>query len=80
MLSNRKCPDADIKFYLYTRSNADDRQLIHVDDCWENSNISSSFYNPKYPVKVIIHGEFEINSIFVLLSCGFHQSSTNFEN
>ncbi|CAG9805163.1 unnamed protein product [Chironomus riparius] len=56
VLSNRKCPDADVKFYLYTRSNADDRQLIHVEDCWDNSNISTSFYNPRYPVKVIIHG------------------------
>ncbi|KAG5680331.1 hypothetical protein PVAND_009842 [Polypedilum vanderplanki] len=56
VLSNRKCPDPDIKFYLHTRSNPDDRQLIHTDETWEKSNLSSSFYNPRYPVKVIIHG------------------------
>jgi len=68
VLSNRKCPDAEIKFYLFTRSNADDRQLIHVEDCWENSNISTSFYNPKYPVKVIIHGKYiRINQILFIL-------------
>lgn len=58
VLSNRKCPDADIKFYLYTRSNPDDRQAIHIDGTWETSNISASYYNPKFPVKIIIHGEF----------------------
>lgn len=56
ILENRKCPDKDIKFYLFTNSNPDDRQVIHVDEMWESSNISTSYYNPKYPVKIIIHG------------------------
>lgn len=53
---DRKCPDNDVKFYLFTSSNPDDRQPIHVDRTWETSNISSSFYDPRFPVKVIIHG------------------------
>lgn len=53
---SRKCPDDDVKFYLFTSSNPEDRQRIHVDDTWEKSNISTSYYDPKFPVKVIIHG------------------------
>lgn len=66
VLSNRKCPDADIKFYLFTRSNPEERQLIHVDDSWDTSNISTSYYNPKYPVKIIIHGKLRG---FIRMSC-----------
>jgi pancreatic lipase-related protein 2 len=53
---DRKCPDADVKFFLFTPSNPEDRQPIHVDDTWEKSNISTSFYDPKFPAKIIIHG------------------------
>lgn len=57
VLTPESCPDNDIKFYLYTRSNPEERQLIYAGEKWENSNISSSFYNPKFPVKIIIHGK-----------------------
>uniref|UniRef100_A0AAG5DUT5 Lipase domain-containing protein n=1 Tax=Anopheles atroparvus TaxID=41427 RepID=A0AAG5DUT5_ANOAO len=53
---DRPCPDSEIRFYLFTRSNPDDRQYIHIDESWEASNISSSYFNPAHPVKVIIHG------------------------
>uniref|UniRef100_A0A2C9GRW6 Uncharacterized protein n=1 Tax=Anopheles arabiensis TaxID=7173 RepID=A0A2C9GRW6_ANOAR len=53
---DRPCPDSDIRFYLFTRSNPDDRQYIHIDETWEQSNLSSSYFNPSHPVKVIIHG------------------------
>ncbi|CRK97955.1 CLUMA_CG011327, isoform A, partial [Clunio marinus] len=53
---DRKCPDKDVRFWLFTSSNPDERQAIHVDDCWEKSNLSTSFYNPNFPVKIIIHG------------------------
>jgi pancreatic lipase-related protein 2 len=53
---DRKCPDPDIKFWLYTRANPEERQLIHVDETWEKSNLSESTYNPQYAVKIIIHG------------------------
>ena len=53
---DRKCPDPDVKFWLFTRSNAEDRQLIQVHDTWDKSNLSSSFFNPQHPVKIIIHG------------------------
>lgn len=53
---DRKCPDDDIKFYLYTKRNPNDRQTIHVDETWAKSNISQSNFNPNHPVKIIIHG------------------------
>ncbi|XP_053667203.1 pancreatic triacylglycerol lipase-like [Anopheles marshallii] len=53
---DRPCPDSDIRFYLFTRSNPDDRQYIHIDETWDQSNLSTSYFNPSHPVKVIIHG------------------------
>lgn len=53
---NKKCPDANIKFFLYTRKNVKDRQLVHVDETWESSNISASFFDANDPIKIIIHG------------------------
>lgn len=53
---DEKCPNSDIKFYLYTRKNAQDRQLIHVDETWEKSNLSDSNFNPNEPTKIILHG------------------------
>jgi Lipase len=50
------CPDPEIRFYLYTRDNVDERQLIHVDDSRESSNLSSSLFNPLHATKIIIHG------------------------
>lgn len=54
--TDRKCPDPEVRFYLYTRSNVDEQQLIHIDDTWEASNLSTSFFNPREPSKIIIHG------------------------
>lgn len=53
---NRTCPDPEVRFYLYTRSNIDEQQLIHADDTRDASNLSSSFFNPQHPSKIIIHG------------------------
>lgn len=53
---DRKCPDNDIQFYLYTRSNRKDRQHIYIDDSLEQSNLSESYFNPNHPSKIIIHG------------------------
>lgn len=61
VLTPDSCPDNDIKFYLYTRKNPDERQLINSGSSWETSNITASFYNPKYPVKIIIHGTRTLN-------------------
>lgn len=55
-INNRTCPDPEVRFYLYTRSNSDESQLIHVDETWEASNLSSSFFNPRQASKIIIHG------------------------
>ena len=55
-LLDRKCPDDEVKFWLFTRTNVNDKQLIHVDDTMEHSNLSSSFFNPRHPSKIIIHG------------------------
>nr|XP_040232337.2 uncharacterized protein LOC120955495 [Anopheles coluzzii] len=56
ILMGEYCSNTDIRFYLFTRSNPDDRQYIHIDETWEQSNLSSSYFNPSHPVKVIIHG------------------------
>lgn len=52
----RKCPDKDVKFFLFTQTNPDERQPLHIGDSWENSNISLSFYDARFPVKIIVHG------------------------
>lgn len=53
---NEKCPSNDIKFYLYTRKNQQDRQLIHIDETWDKSNLSDSNFNANDPTKIILHG------------------------
>lgn len=53
---DRKCPDDNIGFYLFTRHNMRDRQYIHIDNNSKLSNISLSYFDAKYPVKIIIHG------------------------
>lgn len=53
---NKSCPDPDIKYFLYTRKNQNDRQSIHIDDSWAKSNLSDSYFNPKHPTKIILHG------------------------
>lgn len=53
---DRSCPDFDVKFYLYTRENPEDRQYIHIDETLESSNLTESFFDPFRPVKIIIHG------------------------
>lgn len=55
-VGDRKCPDSDIKFYLFTKKNPNDRQFITAGDKWENSNLSTSNFNPDMPTKVIMHG------------------------
>lgn len=55
-ITSRTCPDAEVRFYLFTRSNIDEKQLIHIDDTLDTTNLSSSFFNPKLPSKIIIHG------------------------
>lgn len=53
---DRQCPDDNIGFYLFTRHNLRDRQYIHIDKNSKTSNISLSYFDAKYPVKIIIHG------------------------
>lgn len=55
-INDRTCPDPEVRFYLYTRLNVDEQQLIHIDDTLDASNLSSSFFNPQQPSKIIIHG------------------------
>ncbi|XP_034666100.1 phospholipase A1 member A [Drosophila subobscura] len=52
----RSCPDPDVKYYIYTRHNAMDRQCLHIDDSLEKSNLTDSYFNPRHPTKIIIHG------------------------
>lgn len=53
---DQKCPDANIRFYLYTRSNIDSEQLIAIDDSRDSSNLSASNFNINHETKVIVHG------------------------
>lgn len=53
---SRKCPDDDVKFFLFTRSNPSDRQLVHIDETLDKSNLTDSNFDPFDPVKIIIHG------------------------
>lgn len=55
-IHNRTCPDPEVRFYLFTRSNPDKQQLIHVDATSEASNLSSSFFNPGRSSVIIVHG------------------------
>lgn len=55
-VGDRQCPDPDIKFYLFTAKNPNDRQLIYVSDSWEKSNLSASHFDPDNATKVIMHG------------------------
>lgn len=52
----RRCPDPDIKYYIYTRHNLMDRQSIYIDDSLAKSNLTDSYFNPRYPTKILIHG------------------------
>jgi len=52
----RSCPDPDVKYYIYTRHNPMDRQCLHIDESLEKSNLTDSYFNPRYPTKIIIHG------------------------
>ncbi|KAG4068087.1 hypothetical protein HA402_001512 [Bradysia odoriphaga] len=54
--NDRKCPDENIRFYLFTRKNVKDRQHIHIDVNSKTSNISLSNFDRRHPVKIIIHG------------------------
>ncbi|XP_059222111.1 pancreatic lipase-related protein 2 [Stomoxys calcitrans] len=53
---DRKCPDKDITFYLYTRKNPADRQYIQVDGTLQDSNLTESFFDKNHPSKILIHG------------------------
>lgn len=52
----RSCPDPDVKYYIYTRRNVMDRQSLHIDATAEQSNLTNSYFNPKFPTKILIHG------------------------
>ncbi|XP_067624824.1 lipase member H [Eurosta solidaginis] len=55
-VTGRKCPDHDIRFYLYTRRNPVDRQCLVIDETLDKSNLTNSNFNPRSPTKIIIHG------------------------
>lgn len=74
-ISNQTCPDPEIRFYLYTRSNIDERQPIHIDDTSYASNLSSSFFDPQRPTKIIIHGfrsDMYLTPLFHMKTGEFH--------
>lgn len=52
----RKCPDKDVRFYLYTRRNPQHPQYLNIDETFDKSNLTNSNFNPRYQTKIIIHG------------------------
>ncbi|XP_014103240.1 pancreatic triacylglycerol lipase [Bactrocera oleae] len=52
----RKCPDKDVRFYLYTRRNPQQPQYLNIDETSDKSNLTNSNFNPRYQTKIIIHG------------------------
>lgn len=56
--NNRTCPDLfnEIRFYLYTRLNVNESQLIHIDSTLSASNLTRSNFNARHSSKIIIHG------------------------
>ena len=52
----RQCPDDDIKFFLYTRQNPKDRQNLKIGNSRQDTNLTSSFFQPRLPTKIILHG------------------------
>lgn len=53
---NDICPDPDIKFFLYTKSNPKVPEGVRIGSDPHVSNLTSTSFNPKNPVKIIIHG------------------------
>lgn len=53
---NEPCPYPDIKFYLYTRKRPNFPQPILVGNSTNNSNITKTDFNHRFPTKIIIHG------------------------
>lgn len=54
-ITNRTCPDPEVNSSC-TPSNRDEPQLVYIDDSPQSSNLSTSFFNPQKPSKIIIHG------------------------
>lgn len=52
--SNHRCPDDEITFFLYTRSNPHEGLQIHVNDTW--SNLNEINYAGNSSTKIIVHG------------------------
>lgn len=55
-VGDRQCPDNDVKFYLFTSKNPNDRQAIYASDSPNKSNLSTSNFDYELPTKVIMHG------------------------
>ena len=49
-----RCPHPKIRFFLYTRNTQERGEEINVLD---QESLWNSNWNPKYPVKILIHGK-----------------------
>lgn len=52
-----RCPHPKIKFFLYTRRTQENGEELNVLD---SESLWNSHWNPNHPVKIIIHGKFQI--------------------
>uniref|UniRef100_A0ABD2WYU5 phospholipase A1 n=1 Tax=Trichogramma kaykai TaxID=54128 RepID=A0ABD2WYU5_9HYME len=62
--TNQTCPDPEVSFFLYTRSNSARGHEIIVTD--SGSNLNETHFDPAYPTKIIVHGynsDMELDSL-----------------
>ncbi|KAG5898207.1 hypothetical protein JTB14_005587 [Gonioctena quinquepunctata] len=53
---NPICPDPDVTFFLYTRSNPDNPDALRIGSDPRVSNLNNTSFDPSKPTKIIIHG------------------------
>lgn len=56
LVVNKPCPDENVKFFLYNQQFPEFSQEIRVGDSMADSNLLETMFDPKQPVKIIIHG------------------------
>lgn len=56
LVVNKACPDENVKFFLYNQQFPEFSQAIKVGDSLADSNLLETLFDPKQPVKIVIHG------------------------
>uniref|UniRef100_A0A8D8SCB5 Phospholipase A1 member A n=1 Tax=Cacopsylla melanoneura TaxID=428564 RepID=A0A8D8SCB5_9HEMI len=54
LIYSELCPRSEIQFFLFTRNNPNNSELVYFSDVFDN--VTSSSFNSSLPNKIIIHG------------------------